>query len=190
MLDRKYLSQLRKSIHGFSAQRQEVIKESGQALHLAKRAIFAGQRGDLVEAKEKLVAVEKILLGLLRKYKKNQTLLSEGSLLAALEEYVEADLFFQFLTTGKISQCRRVPVTADAYLAGLCDLPGELYRLALKLATARQSEEVRACAGLSEEIIGELIEFDLVSYLRTKFDQAKQANAKLEKVVYELSLRP
>ena len=42
---------------------------------------------------------------------------------------------------------------------------------------------------MAQEIMGELIEFDLTSYLRTKFDQAKQAVRKLEEVVYEVSLR-
>ena len=39
------------------------------------------------------------------------------------------------------------------------------------------------------DIIGELIEFNLTSYLRTKLDQAKQAVHKLEQVVYEVSIR-
>jgi len=50
-------------------------------------------------------------------------------------------------------------------------------------------EMVKKCSQLSNDIIGELIEFNLTSYLRTKFDQAKQANQKLEYVVYELSLK-
>jgi predicted translin family RNA/ssDNA-binding protein len=42
---------------------------------------------------------------------------------------------------------------------------------------------------LASDIIGELIEFNLTSYLRNKFDQAKSAAQKLEQVVYEVSLR-
>ena len=42
---------------------------------------------------------------------------------------------------------------------------------------------------MAQEIIGELIEFNLTSYLRNKFDQAKGAVRKIEHVVYEVSLR-
>ena len=48
---------------------------------------------------------------------------------------------------------------------------------------------VKKCVEMGQEIIGELIEFNLTSYLRTKFDQAKRAAQKLEYVDYELSLR-
>ncbi len=42
---------------------------------------------------------------------------------------------------------------------------------------------------MAQDITGELIEFNLTSYLRNKFDQAKSAVQKIEKVVYELSLK-
>ncbi len=56
-------------------------------------------------------------------------------------------------------------------------------------ATNSDSKTVYACQSMANEIIGELIEFHLTSYLRTKFDQAKQSTQKLEIVVYEMSLR-
>jgi hypothetical protein len=42
---------------------------------------------------------------------------------------------------------------------------------------------------VAQEIIGELIEFNLTSYLRTKFDQAKGAVQKLEEINYQISLK-
>mgnify|MGYP006427846915 FL=1 len=48
---------------------------------------------------------------------------------------------------------------------------------------------VEQCTAMGNEIVGELIEFNFTKYLRTKFDQAKQAVHKLEIVQYELSLR-
>jgi len=68
-------------------------------------------------------------------------------------------------------------------------VPGELYRYAIKSATVRDLKMTKKCAEMAREIIGELIEFNLTSYLRTKFDQAKQAVQKLEQVVYEVSIR-
>ena len=87
---------------------------------------------------------------------------------------------------GKISG---LPVEPDTYIGGLCDLPGELYRYAIKSATAKKFPMVEKCYKISEEIIGELMDMDLTGYNRNKFDQAKGALHKLEQVVYEVSLR-
>ena len=162
---------------------------SDDALHHAKRAIFALHRGNQVEAKEKLTDVETLLKGLLQKYKKEDRIHGEGAYRAAIEEYVEATLFNQFVTAGKLSEIKTLPIDDESYLSGLCDVPGELYRYAIAAATRHDMKLVQACNELAAEIIGELIEFNLTSYLRNKFDQAKQAAHKLEQVVYELSLR-
>ena len=98
-------------------------------------------------------------------------------------------MFYDFFTTGKIGEVKDIPIGFESYLAGLCDVPGELLRFAVKAATAKDIKTVKKCAEMAQEIIGELIEFNLTSYLRTKFDQAKQAVRKLEEVVYEVSLR-
>jgi predicted translin family RNA/ssDNA-binding protein len=113
----------------------------------------------------------------------------EGAYLAAVEEFVEASLFYQFVTTGKIDEVKAIRVSGESYLAGLCDVPGELYRYAIAAATRHDIEMVKRCNELAGNIIGELIEFNLTSYLRNKFDQAKGAAQKLEQVMYEVSLR-
>lgn len=188
-LNQTYIEKIRSTFLAYALKRRDVIKQSGDALHHAKRAIFALQRDNQEEAAEKLREVEKIFCELNKKYQTDPAIMSEGSYNAGLEEYVEAKLLFIFLTTGKIKQIKELPITGDIYLAGLCDVPGELYRYAIKSATERNMDIVKTCAEATSEIIGELIEFDLTSYLRAKFDQAKQALQKLEQVVYEVSLR-
>ncbi len=183
------MKKMRESLHAYATERREVIKESGDALHHAKRAIFAMHRNNIDEAEEKLKLAVKILTGLMIKYKKDAEITDEGAFKAAAEEYAEAVLFFQFIKTGKIGKISEMEIESEVYLAGLCDVPGELYRYAIKAATDKDIKTVKKCSAMAEEIIGELIEFNLTSYLRTKFDQAKQANQKLEYVVYELSLK-
>ncbi|MBI4992816.1 MAG: hypothetical protein HZC26_01595 [Candidatus Magasanikbacteria bacterium] len=189
MLNTKYLGKLRQNLHAYASQRMEVINKSNEALHHAKRAIFALHRDNVVEAKEKLEQAEGILSGLHKTYQKDNKMMHEGAFLAALEEYVEAKLFFDFVTSGKIGEIKIFAVDGEVYLAGLCDVPGELYRFAIKAATEHDIKTVKKCNGMAQEIIGELIEFNLTSYLRTKFDQAKQSAHRLEQVVYEVSLR-
>jgi predicted translin family RNA/ssDNA-binding protein len=189
VLQKSYLTRIKKNLHSYHTKRGEVIGMSNNALHHAKRAIFALHRDNKKEAVEKIKMVEKILLGINKKYKSTPKILNEGSYKAALEEYVEAKCFFDFLETGRIGEIKNLPIPEEVYLAGLCDVPGELYRYAIKSATAKDIETTKKCAEMAQEIIGELIEFNLTSYLRTKFDQAKGAVQKLQIIVYELSLR-
>lgn len=189
MLNKKHIGKLRQDLLAYDQKRRQVIDRSNNALHHAKRAIFALHRDNLKEAEGKLKESERIFKDLHNKYKNDDRIKGEGAYKAAQEEYVEAVLFHQFLTTGKIGEIKSMPIESAIYIAGLCDVPGELYRYAVKAATDRDIKTVKKCAIMAQEIIGELIEFNLTSYLRTKFDQAKGAVQKLERVVYEVSLR-
>lgn len=142
------------------------------------------------EANAKLKEAETLLKSVATKFKKVPGLLDEGSYKAGLEEYVEAVLFQQFLEDGKIGEeITKLAIPRDVYLAGLCDVPGELYRYAIKAATNQDVDAVAECNEMAQEIIETLTEFEFTKYLRNKFDQAKQAAHKLEYVVYEVSLR-
>lgn len=189
MLDVTNLKTMKKAMLDYAEQRRELIKTSGDALHLSKRAIFAMHRDDLKEAKEKIAGGEILLKQLHKKFNKTHGMLDEGAYREAMEEHVEAVLLYEFLTKKKISKIKSIPVSAEVYIAGLCDVAGELYRYAIKAATARDMQTTIMCKRMAEEIVGELIEFNLTRYLRTKFDQAKQSVRKIEQVVYDLSLR-
>ncbi|MEK7644644.1 MAG: hypothetical protein AAB390_05070 [Patescibacteria group bacterium] len=188
-IQKAYTDKLRLAILEYAEKRREVIKASGDALHHAKRSIFSLHRGNRAEAEQKLAEVEAIYKNLNGKFKNEPSIFAEGSYLAGLEEYVEAKLFYNFVIGGKIGEIKEMRINGETYIAGLCDLPGELHRYAIRAATEKNMEMVKKCATMANEIIGVLIEFNLTSYLRTKFDQAKQAAQKLEVVVYEVSLR-
>ena len=82
-----------------------------------------------------------------------------------------------------------IEIPPHIYIAGLADVPGEMLRYAVMSATNKDFKMVEKCVEAGSEIVGEMIEFNLTSYLRTKFDQAKGAVRKLEQVQYEVSLR-
>jgi translin len=189
MLKKNYVDKLKKNLHEYALIRRDVIKNSDDALHHAKRVIFDLHRGDVKEGEQKLRLVETIMKDLVKRNKKNPEIQDEGVFAAALEEYVEASLFLQFLKTGEMGEVKGLDVPGEVYLAGLCDVPGELFRYAIRAATNHDMATVKKCSLAAEEIIGELMEFNLTKYLRNKFDQAKQAAHKLEVVVYETTLR-
>lgn len=188
MINKKYLAKVGKEILDYSKKRREIIKDSSDILHTSKKAIFAMQRDDMELAKKMLDENKQKLFALIKKYSQNKKLLQEGSYKAGLEEFVEANLFFQFLQGKTIGQMP-IAVDPDIYISGLCDVPGEMYRYAIKSATARDFDMTKKCFTVVESIIGVMLEMDLTGYNRNKFDQAKQALHKLQKVVYEISLR-
>ncbi len=189
MLNKKYFQSIREDLLSYAQKRREVIKTAGDAQHHAKRAIFALQRDNTKEAQESLVLAEKLLTGLIKKYKGDSRITDEGSFRAAVEEFIEATLFKQFLDKKDLSEIKSIPIDSDAYIAGLADVPGEIVRYATKSATERNFEMVKRCYAAAEGIVGELIDMDLTGYNRQKFDQAKQALHKLQQIVYEVSLK-
>lgn len=189
MLDKKYTQAVRSDLLSYAQKRREVIKMSGDAQQHAKKAIFALQRDDKEGGSERLKLAEGLLLELYKKFKTDKRLFNEGSYKAALEEYVEAVLFNSYVHNKPVGKIKGVEVDFDTFISGLCDVPGELCRYAIRAATARNFELTKKCYEYAEEIIGELMDMDLTGYHRNKFDQAKQALHKLEQVVYEVSLR-
>lgn len=189
MLDKKFFQIIRKDLLSYAEKRREVIKECGDAQHLAKRAIFALQRDNVSEAKESLSEAERILHALNKKHQKVEGLFDEGSYKAALEEYVEAVLLQQFLENKPWGEIQGIKIDSDTYIGGLADVPGELLRYAIKSATEKKFDMVKKCFIAAEEVIGEMVDMNLTGYNRQKFDQAKQALHKLQQVVYEVSLR-
>ncbi|HNU96067.1 MAG TPA: hypothetical protein PKH95_01515 [Candidatus Magasanikbacteria bacterium] len=189
MLDKKFLQTVRKELLAYAQKRREVIKFAGDAQFLAKKTIFSLQGGNINEAKNSLNEAKKILITLSKKYKTTADLFDEGSFKAALEEYAEAELFLSFVEDKKISRIRDLKIDSDIYIGGLCDVPGEILRFAIKSATERNISEVKRCYKTAEEIINELVDMNLTGYNRQKFDQAKQALNKLQQVVYEVSLK-
>lgn len=189
MLDKKYVQSVRSDLLSYAQKRREVIKMSGDAQQHAKKAIFALQRDDKDGGSERLRLSEGLLLDLNKKFKSDQRLFDEGSYRAALEEYVEAVIFNSYVHAKPIGKIKGLEVDSDTFISGLCDVPGELYRYAIRAATARDFPLTKKCYEYAQEIVGELMDMDLTGYHRNKFDQAKQALHKLEQVVYEVSLR-
>ncbi len=189
MLNRKYFKEIREELLSYAEKRRDLIKSAGDAQHLAKKSIFALQRADTKEAEELLKKSSTLLQSLVKKYKSEAGIFDEGSFKAALEEYIEARLFRDFVEGKSLDAISELPVDSDAYVSGLCDVPGEIVRYALKSATERKFEVVKRCYEVAEAIINELIDMDLTGYHRQKFDQAKQALNRLQQIVYEVSLK-
>lgn len=189
MLNQKFFKKLEDEYSLYATERGQLIGESNNALGMAKQAIFAMHRDDLAGAKKLLGEIEGIFKNLEKRFKKDEDLRGEGSYRAAIEEYVEAKLFFKFLIENKIDEIKEVKVDLDSFLGGLCDVTGEIVRKAVAAATKGKFDDVKKYKEAVETIMQELIKMNLTGYLRTKYDQARNNMRKIEEMMYDISIR-
>lgn len=189
MLDQKFFEKLKKEYDSYDIGRRIIIKHSNDILKFAKQAIFALHRDNVAEAEKCFEETDKLFKYLDTKIKEEKGLMYEGAYLAAMEEYVEAKLFYHYLKTGKITAIPGLKIDCDSYLGGLCDFTGELVRKAIYLATRHRYDDVQACEQTIEAVVGELIQFNMLGPLRPKFDQAKNNLRKIEEIMYDLEIK-
>lgn len=185
MINKKFIQELKGEYEKRESERTQIIGLSGVVLHNSKKIIFALHRNDIQKAEKKLVETEKIFQSLEKKFGCKR-ILEEGSYRAGAEEYVEAKMFYLVITGKKIDKIKEVGLDSVIYLGGICDLTGELVRKAINEAADGNFGEVEKMKKIINEIMAELIEFDMVGYLRTKYDQAKNSLRKIEQIDYEI----
>ncbi len=180
-------SKLQKEIHAYDAERENLIKKSRDVLKLSKLVIYAVHRDELEKAATLLKELEKERKELEIIAKHSPMMGSEGSFKIAIQEYVEAVLYYQFVKNGALID---VPVDADYFLLGLADLPGELNRRAVFLAGKGKVNEVIKIRDEVDLIYGEFLKFDFRNNeIRRKVDAVKYELRKLEDLVLDLKLK-
>jgi len=188
MINKKFIQKLKKEYNKRESERTQIIGLSGVVLHNSKRIIFALHRGDIQKAGKNLIETEKILQKLEKKFS-HKRISEEGSYRAGAEEYVEAKMFYLIIAGEKIDRIKKINLDPVIYLGGICDLTGELARKTVNEAANGNLDEVEKMKRAINEIMAELIEFDMVGYLRTKYDQAKNSLRKVEQIDYEIKIR-
>ena len=189
MLNKKFWQGVLQGQTEYDIARRKIIGESSGALQAAKQAIFALQRDKKTEAKERISESKKGLISLEERFGKDGKLRIEGAWKAAVEEYVEAKLFNDFIEGKKIDGIKEFFVLPDEYIGGLSDLTGEIVRMMIIWTTRGEVEKVKKAAEVIDGIIHELMQYNYGGYLRTKFDQAKRSLQKAQQILYDLSIR-
>ncbi|MDD4333412.1 MAG: hypothetical protein PHT51_04855 [Patescibacteria group bacterium] len=188
MINKKFIEKLKKEYAEGNSERRQIISLANVALHDSKRVIFSLHRGDDEIAAESLAAIEEVLKKLEKKFGYSR-IMEEGSYKAAVEEYVEAKTLFMVISGQKIDAIKGLKIDVDGYLGGICDLTGELVRRAVNMAAAGHRDGVPKINKIINDIMAELVQFDMTGYLRTKYDQAKGNLRKIEQINYEVNLR-
>ncbi len=188
MLNKDFFEKLRVDYQKSNSERRQIISISNIVLNDSKRTIFALHRGDIAAAEESFANIEKELKNMENNFgfDRNE---EEGAYKAAVEEYVEAKMFYFFLAGKKIDEISEVKLNHDSYIGGISDYTGELVRYATNQAAAGNFDKVEEIKKEINDVIGQLLDFDLTSYLRTKYDQARNNLRKIEEMAYEIKLR-
>ncbi len=176
-------------IHALQEQKQALHRLASEILSKSKKAIFAVHRNDMDEAKVRLDEAGTFVKQAQALLKKGSRLAHEGPWRAALEEYTEAFLVFEYVTRGSIVHVPDVAKDAEIFLGALSDMTGELVRRAVMLASEGQWTAVDPIYADVRSAVEFLLEMDLTGSLRSKTDQAKQHLRKLEDIRYDISMR-
>lgn len=180
-------NKLQKEFIDYDTEREKLIKKSRDVLKLSKQIIYAVHRDEMAPAKELVDQIEKERKELEKIAQHSNKMVYEGSYKIAIQEYVEAVLYYNFVKNGTLAE---IKVMAEHYILGLCDLPGELSRRAVFLAGKSQTEEVVKIKDLVDQIYGQLLKFDFRdNEIRRKVDSVKYELMKLENLVFELKLK-
>ncbi|MBS3123567.1 hypothetical protein J4437_02940 [Candidatus Woesearchaeota archaeon] len=178
---------IQKEIHEYDAHREELIKKSRDVLKLSKLVIYALHRDETDNAKDLMQQMNKEKQALDKIAAHSEQMIDEGSYRIAVQEYVEAVLYYDFIKTGKLKD---LDVPADLFVLGLGDLPGELNRKAVYLAGKGEVEKVVLIRNEIEQIYGELLKCDFRdNEIRRKVDAVKYELRKVEDLVLDLKLK-
>lgn len=187
MIDKKFINTLRKEYQLKEKSRRQIISRSNEVLFQAKKTIFALHREDISGAEEKIKEME-IALKKMEKDFSYPRLKEEGAYQAAAEEYIEAKTLAAIISNTKITAVKGIKIGYDSYIGGLCDLIGEMVRLATNQSSKGNYSSAALLKKKAEAIMMELLDFDMTGYLRTKYDQARGHLRKLEQMSYEIKL--
>lgn len=188
MINKNFLETLKRDYKANESERRQIISASNNILFEAKKTIFSLQRNDLKVAEEKMVEIEKAFKDLEKRFG-HERLNREGAFKAAAEEYLEGRTLYLVINNKEIEKLKGLSFDYESYLGGICDMIGELVRYATNQAAAGKLSKVAKIKKISEDTMGQLIDFDMTGYLRTKYDQARGHLRKLEQMSYEIKLR-
>jgi translin len=190
MIDTNTFDELRQNIEQSDELRESLIKQSRDVLKHSKKAIYCLHRQDITGATELLNKAKNIITKLNDLVSKHKSLLLVGAYNEALEEFVEATCYQRFLEKRTLPTPQELHVPSELYLAGICDLTGELLRKAVNSATKGEVSIAIEIKDFVTELHDQLMLFNFRnSLLRRKFDRIKYCVEKLEDLGLQLTLK-
>jgi translin len=179
------LRTINKELQLFDKRRDIILQKAHEAIRFTKRLIYAVHRDDKQSA-----ALAKQMNQIIKNLRTRGELQYLPVYKVAMQEYVEAIVLYEFITHDKVPTQKELFVSAPDYIAGLCDLTGELMRKANYLAINNKPNEVTRMKELVDKIYEQLLLLDIRDQdLRRKFDSVKYNLQKVEDLVLRIQSR-
>lgn len=190
IINQKNFEKIAKKMEGCDCLREELIRDSRDILKLSKQIVYALHRDDVKTADGLVKEMATVLNKLYSGANKNQLYLYEGFSRIAIQEYIEALAYYEFIKNNRIPDFKKEYIDEEYYLLGLCDLGGELVRSAVNAGIVANYQKILRIKQLVDELYGALIKIDFKNgELRKKFDALRWELKKLDDIVFELKLK-
>lgn len=184
MISQQEFKNIRKELIKFEENREKLIQSSREIIRLSKQIIYSLHRNN-IKAARKYIKLINLKIKRLPKEQFETNICN-----VARAEYVEAVCYYEFLQNHKVPGPKKLKVSPEIYLIGLCDLTGELVRKAVALVMKKNYKEIEKIYEFVETLYNEFLMFDLRNgELRKKSDSIKWNLKKLEEVVLQLRLK-
>ena len=176
------LRHIQKEMQLFDKRRDVLLQKCHEAIRFSKRVIYAVHRDD-----KKVDTLAKQLISKIRNLRTRGELQYLPIYKVAMQEYVEAIGFWEFIRNNKFPTQQDLSISAPDYLSGLCDLTGELMRKANYLFINKKFDEVLRVKELVDKIYEQLLLIDIRdNELRKKFDHVKYNLQKVEDIAIRI----
>jgi translin len=167
----------------------ELKKCADQIRSKSKKAIALLRRDNIKESQKIIKETENLFKEANKLIKKNKDLANAGFYKEAVEEYIEAKVFYNFLTESTEKIPDFIKAKSEEIISGVCDFTGELVRKAVTLANLDNFKQLIAYQRTIEKITEELTRVGLEGKLRHKYDELERNLRKLEDILYHLRLK-
>jgi len=167
----------------------EIQKLSNQIRALSKKAIALLRRDNIKESKKEILKGESLFRLINRKIRKNKDLINQSFYKEAVEEYIEALTFYNFLTKSKKEIPDFVKVEPKEVISGICDFTGELVRRAITIASVKNFQQLLLYEKTIEDVVQELTKIGFRGKLRQKYDEVERNLRKIEDILYDIKLK-
>ena len=148
-----------------------------------------GLDGTILLGKHFVKQIKSAVAELDKTAKKKPIFYYSGPFKIAVQEFVEAVCYYEFVKNKKIPSAKELKVDTEYYLLGLCDLTGELVRKAINSAINNDYDQALFIKKFVNDLYNELMLFEFRNELRKKFDSIKYDLKKLDELALGIKLK-
>lgn len=165
-------------------------KLSNEIRSKSKKATALLRRNNIKESENEIKECENLFKLINKISKKNRELLNQSFYKEAVEEYIEALTFYNFLTQSKRKKLSvLIKVEPEEIISGTCDFTGEIVRKAITIGSIENLKQLVSYKKVIENIAEELTKIGFQGKLRQKYDEVERNLRKMENILYDIKLK-